>query len=153
MPRGGGIRKGRRISVLPVTAGLVLDEEGRVLVAQRPAEGALSLKWEFPGGKLRAGESPEQCLRRELLEELGIDVAVEEVFHIVHHEYAGRAVLLMAYRCRWRSGEIRLREHADFRWVPPKRLQELDLAGADVPIARKLMDRCGVSCSVQDGGP
>jgi 8-oxo-dGTP diphosphatase len=101
----------------------------------------MPLKWEFPGGKVRRGESPEACLRRELSEELGIDVEVGEIFHVVHHPYPEGAVLLLAYRCRWMAGEILLREHAACRWILPRGALKLDLAEADRPIARKLMDR------------
>jgi|Deesub1362A_J573_1020465.scaffolds.fasta_scaffold00366_27 8-oxo-dGTP diphosphatase len=125
----------------PVTAGIILDGEGRILLAQRPQGDALSLKWEFPGGKIRYEETPEACLERELLEELGIRVRVLDIFHAVIHRYPDRAILLLAYWCHWNGGEIRLRFHRAHRWVEPMELLEMPLAEADLPIARKLKER------------
>ncbi len=83
---------------LIVTAG-VIHKDDAVLVARRTA-GALEGLWEFPGGKLERGESPEECLARELREELGLDVEIEDIFRVVYHVYAHGPVLLLAYRCR-----------------------------------------------------
>ncbi len=128
-------------AMVVVTAAILQDERGRVLLAQRPAEDRHPLKWEFPGGKLHDGESPEACLQRELEEELGIRVEVGEVFHVVNHPYSDCSVLLLAYLCLWRSEEIRLREHVACQWVEPLRLLELDMTEADLPVARKLRER------------
>jgi|YNPNPStandDraft_1061719.scaffolds.fasta_scaffold01500_8 8-oxo-dGTP diphosphatase len=127
--------------MLPVTAAILVDALGRVLLARRPERGANASKWEFPGGKLREGESPEDCLRRELQEELGIEVEVGEVFHVVNHPYAWGSVLLLAYLCRWRGGEIRLTEHSACQWAQMDRLVQFDLSEADRAIAEKLSRR------------
>ena len=128
-------------AMVVVTAAILQDEWGRVLLAQRPAKDRHPLKWEFPGGKLQDGESPEACLQRELEEELGIRVDVGEVFHVVKHPYPDRSILLLAYLCLWKSEEIRLREHVAYQWVEPARLLEFDMTEADLPVARKLRER------------
>jgi 8-oxo-dGTP diphosphatase len=127
----------------PVTAAVIQDEQGRILLTQRPAEDRHALKWEFPGGKLVAGESPESCLRRELEEELGIAVEVNDIIHAVNHQYPGLAILLLAYRCRMNAGEIRLCFHQALRWVRPEDLLTFDLVEADKPVARKVLEKIG----------
>ena len=126
------------MGIVPVTAAIILDAQARVLLAQRSEPDPHGLRWEFPGGKLRHGESPEQCLRRELQEELGIDVEVKDVFHAVHHSLGDCSILLLAYMCLWRSGRMELREHRACRWVEIKDLKEMDLLEADRPVAEKL---------------
>lgn len=127
--------------MIPVVAAILMDGQGRVLLTQRPELGANARKWEFPGGKLQEGETPEECLRRELAEELGIQVEVGDVFHVVSHGYEGGSILLLAYFCGWRGGEIRLSEHLACQWAEIHRVPEFDLADADRPIAEKLL-RC-----------
>lgn len=127
--------------MIPVTAAIIRDDRGQVLLTQRPEQDPHSLKWEFPGGKLRDGESPEGCLRRELEEELGIQAEVEDIFHVVSHRYPGYDILLMAYLCRWCGGEIRLQAHLSYRWVEPASLLTFDLAEADRPVALRYVER------------
>jgi len=129
------------VSLVPVTAGIIRDHSGRVLLTQRPDKGHNALKWEFPGGKLRDDESPEVCLGREIQEELGIRVEVGEIFHVVHHRYRERSIILLAYNCRWEGGDIRLLEHKAYQWVEPPRLLSFDLAEADRHIAKKVEGR------------
>ncbi len=124
---------------IPVTAAVILDDSGRVLVAQRRGDDG-SCKWEFPGGKLRIGESPEECLRRELLEELGIEAEVGDVIHVIHEPLReGDWLLLIAYLCTWRRGVPELREHKDCKWVEPGELLQMDLLDADKKVAAKLL--------------
>lgn len=141
--------------MVPVAAAILMDGHGRVLLTQRPERGANARKWEFPGGKLREGESPEECLRRELGEELGIQVEVGEIFQVVSHGYTWGSILLLAYLCRWTGGEIRLSEHMACQWTEIHRVPEFDLADADRPIAEKL-SRCsnpvGLGRHSRDGG-
>lgn len=122
-------------------AAAILCEAGRVLVAQRAdTRGPLAGKWEFPGGKLEPGETPQACLARELREELGIDVAVGALFgESVHVDEQG-AFRLIAYRVRWLSGTLTLRVHAQIAWVTPDEARLLDLLPADVPLAAELDD-------------
>ncbi|MGB9919231.1 MAG: (deoxy)nucleoside triphosphate pyrophosphohydrolase [Moorellales bacterium] len=124
---------------LIVTAA-VIRRRDKVLVARRQ-QGHLSGKWEFPGGKLEPGESPEACLAREIKEELGLEVRVDEVFAVVYHRYETGPILLLAYECTLADGswpETGLAPDAPAKWVSREELARLDLAPADVPIAEKL---------------
>lgn len=112
----------------------VIERDGRYLATQRGPGMTLPLKWEFPGGKIRDGESPEQCLRRELAEELGIEVLVVEALAPTTHRYPGLTVTLHPLRCRPAAGEPTLHEHAAARWLTPAELPALDWAEADLPI-------------------
>lgn len=84
------------------------------------------LKWEFPGGKIHNGESLRECLRRELLEELGIEAAIGHPLPPVTHHYQTFSVTLQPFVCRIVSGEITLHEHAAFAWITPQELHSLD---------------------------
>jgi len=127
--------------IIPVTAGIIRNEAGDILVTQRPEGGRLAKKWEFPGGKIREGESPKACLVREIQEELDIKIEVEGLFHAVNHHYPEEDILLLVYVCRFVNGSIQLNAHRDFRWVEPKDLEHMDLADADIPIMQRLVDK------------
>jgi 8-oxo-dGTP diphosphatase len=118
-----------------VTAAVIRDGE-RVLIARRES-GHLAGKWEFPGGKLEPGESPEQCLAREIREELGIEVCVGDIFAVVYHEYEFGPILLLAYECKL-AGKNALPQGDGVRWVSREDLEEFDFAPADLPIMRKV---------------
>jgi len=112
----------------------LLAREGRLLVAQRPPDKQLALKWEFPGGKIEAGESGPAALARELREELGIDVEVGRELPPVTHDYGTARILLRSFLCRLRAGEPHPLEHIAVRWCTPDEIGTLDLAAADVPV-------------------
>jgi len=112
----------------------IIEREGRVLAAQRSAIMSLPLKWEFPGGKIEAGESPEQCLHRELREELGISVHIGAAFAPATHSYPDFTVTLYPFVCRMAEGIITMHEHLDLKWIEPHRMPELDWAAADLPV-------------------
>ena len=95
---------------------------------------SLPLKWEFPGGKINLGESPEECLRRELIEELGIQIAVGKSLPATTHHYSTFSVTLYPYVCTIETGEIVLHEHAAIAWLPSDKLHRLDWAEADLPV-------------------
>jgi mutator protein MutT len=95
---------------------------------------SLPLKWEFPGGKINDGERPEDCLSRELHEELGIAVVISRSLAPVTHQYPTFIITLYPFVCRISSGEIILHEHKAFAWLPPEKLHELDWAEADIPV-------------------
>jgi 8-oxo-dGTP diphosphatase len=118
---------------LRVTCAIV-ERDGRVLAARRSVSMSQPLKWEFPGGKIRDGESPEECLARELVEELGIRVRVGRALAPATHRYPAFAVTLYPFACAIESGEIVLHEHAEAVWLPPGELKSLDWADADVPV-------------------
>jgi len=113
----------------------VMEEKGKIFLARRKPGDRLEHKWEFPGGKVEPGETPEQCLKRELREEFGIDVEVGEFLCSSSHAYAHGAITLLAYKTRLVAGAFTLHEHAEIRWVKPEDLKSFDLSEADIPIA------------------
>ena len=112
----------------------LVERGGRLLSVQRSATMSLPLKWEFPGGKIEPGESPAGCLRRELLEELGVEVEVGDPLPVFAHDYPAFSVILHPWRCRIAAGEVTLHEHADARWLTPRELLSVDWAAADLPV-------------------
>ena len=135
-----------------VTAGVIWNEEGRILLAQRPAEGLLGGLWEFPGGKLEAGETLEACLARELREELDIEVEVGPAVGAVRHAYSHFRITLHAFHCRLVRGEPRPLGVAAFRWVLPKEVRAFALSRADVKIV-ELLEAEGWRCPWHAPGP
>ncbi len=127
--------------VLVVACALV-DADGRVLVAQRPEGKALAGLWEFPGGKLSAGETPEAALVRELHEELG--VVTEPPCHapltFASHAYPSLHLQMPLYVCRVWQGEPQPREAQALRWVRPRTLRDLPMTAADLPLIPFLED-------------
>jgi 8-oxo-dGTP diphosphatase len=113
--------------------GAVIVRDGEILCAQRGPDGELALKWEFPGGKVEAGEAPTEALRREVTEELGCSIEVGERIVTTVHEYDFATVSLTTYYCTVLEGEPALTQHADLCWLPPAALGTLDWAPADVP--------------------
>jgi 8-oxo-dGTP diphosphatase len=112
----------------------LIEDEGRLLAAQRSQSMSLPLKWEFPGGKIRDGEHADECLRRELLEELGIEVVIERPLPQTTHRYPTFTVTLHPFVCTIMKGEITLHEHAASCWLRPDELSALDWAEADRPL-------------------
>lgn len=127
------------MNTIIVTAA-VIKEAGRVLITQRKKEATHGLKWEFPGGKLEEGESPEDCIIREIKEEIDLDIEVDKIYQAVMHSYGERNILLLAYLCRQVGGSPAPLECRSIAWVPAGSLLEYDLAAADIPIARKLQE-------------
>jgi len=95
---------------------------------------SMPLKWEFPGGKLHDGESPEECLARELEEELGIGVTIKHTLSPVHHHYEEFAIELIPFVCTIAKGTIVLHEHRALAWLSPYELNDLDWPAADIPV-------------------
>ena len=114
----------------------LIERDGQVLMAQRPAHKHLGGKWEFPGGKIEPGETPEAALHRELHEELGCTVEILRPLAPHTHAYATVTVQLIPYVARLlpASPAPHTREHAALRWVPAAELLSLDLPAADLPI-------------------
>src|ERR1700722_9904834 len=112
-----------------VVACALLDADKRVLIAQRPAGKTLAGLWEFPGGKVEAGETPEACLIRELDEELGIQVSTACLapFVFASHGYDSFHLLMPLYLCRRWEGSARAREHEAIAWVTPSRLSDYQM--------------------------
>ena len=101
----------------------------------------LPLKWEFPGGKLEAGETPELALIREVCEELGIRVTINTALARTTHSYPDFTVTLYPFTCRWNGDRIKLHEHNAMLWLTPAQMPELDWAAADRPIISEYLSR------------
>jgi 8-oxo-dGTP diphosphatase len=129
---------------IPVVAAVIEDATGRVLVAQRPAHKHLALKWEFPGGKVDAGESPEAALVREIREELGCDITLVRPLPRFTHDYGTVVIAMIPFVGRLAPGSAapHAHEHAAISWVAPAQLPEFDLAPADWPVVAAYQATC-----------
>ena len=125
------------MKVVEVAAGLVC-REGRYLIARRNPGVHLAGFWEFPGGKCEPGEALEECLRRELFEELGIHIGVPMRFQVVRHEYSEKLVELHFFHCSIESGDPTPIDCAEIRWVAPHELNDFEFPPADRPIIEAL---------------
>lgn len=124
--------------MIVVTAAILTDGE-RVLVCQRKAGDRFGLKWEFPGGKVEAGETPPACLRRELAEELGIDAEVGPEVHRTDHRYPnGFTVRLLFFKILRYTGVPKNREFEQFAWARPEELAGFDFLDADREMVGRL---------------
>ena len=121
-----------------VVVAAVIEEHGRFLVTQRAAGGHLAGCWEFPGGKLEPGESFTDALRREMLEELDVDIEVGKELDRIEHAYPDRVVRLHFYRCRLK-GEPRSSLNQSIRWVERRKLAALEFPPADAALIVKLV--------------
>jgi 8-oxo-dGTP diphosphatase len=130
------------LPILTVVAVALVDADGRVLLAQRPPGKPMAGLWEFPGGKLHAGESPEAALIRELKEELDIDVteACLAPFTFASHRYESFHLLMPLYVCRRWQGTMRPREGQTLAWVRPEKLGAYPMPPADKPLIAMLQD-------------
>jgi 8-oxo-dGTP diphosphatase len=122
---------------LVVTAA-ILRQQDRILITRRPAHKPHGGMWELPGGKLNGDESPRSALERELREELGIQVAVDDIFEVVYHRYDWGAVLILAYECRWLAGALQHLEVDEHRWIHPREDRQYAILEADRPIFERL---------------
>ena len=129
--------------------GAIIIRNGKVLCAQRGKSKTLAYLWEFPGGKIEEGETPRQALKRELVEELNIEVSVEESqFEQTAYEYdfakwrdygnSFGIVNLTTFVCQLKTGEPKLTEHIAIKWLDPSALSSLEWAPADIPAVEKL---------------
>ena len=130
------------VKIVLVAACALVDVDGRVLIGQRPAGKQLAGLWEFPGGKVEPGETPEQCLIRELDEELGITVAHACLapFVFASHTYETMHLLMPLYLCRRWEGFVTAREHEALAWVKPERMGDYPMPPADAPLVAWLRD-------------
>ena len=115
---------------IKVSAALIIQGD-RIFIAQRPPHKAHALYWEFPGGKTEPGESPEECLRREIWEELRLRVHVGDLFKHVHYHHKDHHIDLYAYWCSIEQGELELREHEACYWARVDELQCFQFTQAD----------------------
>jgi len=124
------------VGVIEVVAA-VIERDGRILITRRPEGSHLAGLWEFPGGKRRPGETPEEALRREIIEELGAAVSVGASIDTVEWEYPGRRMRLSFYRCSL-TGEPRALEGQELAWALPEELRRYDFPPADAVLIARL---------------
>jgi 8-oxo-dGTP diphosphatase len=130
------------VRLVLVVACALVDPDGRVLIAQRPLDKGMGGLWEFPGGKIETGERPEDCLIRELKEELSITVkeACLAPFTFASHSYSDFHLLMPLYLCRRWEGTPMPLEHSALKWVRPRDLSQYPMPAADIPLIPMLRD-------------
>ncbi|QXE01509.1 (deoxy)nucleoside triphosphate pyrophosphohydrolase [Terribacillus sp. DMT04] len=118
--------------------GAVIKQNNKILCAQRGTEKSLPLKWEFPGGKIEKGETPQEALKRELTEEMQCIISIGEAIEDTTYEYDFGIVNLKTYYCELEEGEPTLTEHVAIKWLAPEELHTLDWAPADIPAIERI---------------
>lgn len=130
------------LPIILVAAAALINQNGEVLIAQRPEGKSMAGLWEFPGGKVDAGETPEFALMRELEEELGIETR-PTCYHPIafaSHSYDDFHLLMPLFACRKWRGEIVLKEHQNMKWVKPVDMMQYPMPAADLPLVTTLRD-------------
>ena len=117
--------------MIQVTAGII-EKDGKILIAKRKRGKSADAKWEFPGGKVEKGETHEECLKREILEELNVEIQVGKFAGSSCFNNGEKNINLIAYYAEYVSGEIKLTDHEDYRWVLPCELVKYDFLEADL---------------------
>jgi 8-oxo-dGTP diphosphatase len=123
--------------MIPVTAA-VIEQGDRYLLARRKPGKTLAGTWEFPGGKVEAGEDAAACLVREIREEMNLEIEVGELLGVTEHQYDFARIRLIVFRALILGGDMRLTDHDEAGWFTPQEICRLDLAPADVPIVEWL---------------
>ncbi len=123
-----------------VTAAVIVQND-KILCVQRNENkfDYISKKWEFPGGKVEENEQIENTIKREILEELNVEIGIDRFLIQVDHQYPDFRLIMDTFLCNIEKGEIQLNEHIDFKWLQKDQLLSLDWAGADVPIVHELL--------------
>ncbi|MCM3099848.1 8-oxo-dGTP diphosphatase MutT [Priestia megaterium] len=117
----------------------IIKEKDQLLIAQRHSKDPLAGKWEFPGGKLETGETPEECLVREIKEELQVEVEIGSFYDDNVYGFKDQAIHLLFYWAEIMNGEVTPVVHDDVKWITIKELARFDFAPADIPIVKRLM--------------
>ena len=123
----------------------VIHREGKILVTQRGTKMSLPLKWEFPGGKMEQGETVDACVKREIKEELNIEIEITGILPKQYHNYGSFSITLLPVLAQYNSGEIHLIEHNSYKWLYPSDFESLDWAEADLGIVDLLMNSADFS--------
>ncbi|WP_435168490.1 8-oxo-dGTP diphosphatase MutT [Paenibacillus glycanilyticus] len=124
--------------MIEVAAAIIENGQGQILIARRKQGKSQAGMWEFPGGKIEAGETAEACLKRELLEEMHIEINPYAYFGVNDHHYGATHIRLIAYKATFVSGEIMLVDHDEYRWITAAELGEFTFAPADIPFVEML---------------
>lgn len=127
------------MDIIKVIAGIIKDND-KILITRRGPEEKFAGGWEFPGGKIEINETHEDCLVREIKEELNVLVKVDEFCEEVTYDYGSMKVNLNTYFCTILDGEIQMTVHDKYRWVETSDLLKYELLDADIPVAKKIMD-------------
>ena len=124
--------------MLRVSAAIIKNSDNEILICRRGPGGSCAFLWEFPGGKIEPGESPEECLVRECLEELEIDIEVLDLFEHTKYSYPERDIEFMFFRVSLTKGVPAPFVHDSIKWVSPYRLKEYEFCPADVFVVERL---------------
>ncbi len=124
--------------MIEVAAAIIENEQGQILIAKRKKGKSQEGMWEFPGGKIEKGESVQACLRRELLEEMQVEILPYAFFGVNDHYYDSYHIRLIAYKATYISGLVTLVEHDDYRWICRHELKEYSFAPADIKFVELL---------------
>jgi 8-oxo-dGTP diphosphatase len=130
--------------MIEVSCALIRNEDDEILVVQRGGSSDHPLKWEFPGGKIKEGESQEDCVIREIKEELSMDIIICDKLSAVEHDYGHKQVRLYPFICDTLIDLPVLQEHNNFKWIEVKGLLEVDFSEADIPVAMEYFSLAGV---------
>lgn len=122
--------------LIVVLCGIISNSKGEIFIARRKEGKSMAGKWEFPGGKLEAGESEQECLKRELQEELGMKVEVGMRLGENEHHYESISIKLIAYQCTFVSATYSLTDHDRYTWLNKEEIKKYDLAEADKPLLK-----------------
>lgn len=126
-------------------AAAIIFKEGKILISQRGEDSHLAGYWEFPGGKRHSDESYEECLQREIREELSVEVEIERFFQEITYEYSEKIVTLRFFCCRYLSGEAQALDCLQFAWVLPAELPNYQFPPADEPVVAGLLEERGAT--------
>jgi 8-oxo-dGTP diphosphatase len=125
--------------MIDVVAAIMINHKNEILIARRKPEKSQGGLWEFPGGKIEQGETPEESLKRELKEEMNIEIEVIKYFGENVHHYEKISIRLIAYKCRLLRGDFTLSDHDKIQWVNYRGLENYQFAPADIPLVSKLL--------------
>lgn len=126
--------------MINVVAGILINDNNEILIAKRKIDKSMGGYWEFPGGKIEDGESPEESLIRELKEEMNISIKINECFGEKSYDYGDFKINLIAYICEITEGEISLTDHSEVKWVKKDELSKYKIAPADIYFVNKLQN-------------
>jgi len=129
------------LKTIKVVAGIIIDNNDKVLIARRGSKESFAGGWEFPGGKIEADETPQEALKRELKEELDLTISIGELCAEVTQNYEGANITLLAYYCVFVDGKISISVHDMYKWVKVNNLLKYKLLPADIQIAKKMLER------------
>jgi 8-oxo-dGTP diphosphatase len=129
--------------MIDVTCAIIRNDENQILAVQRGEVSDHPFKWEFPGGKINKGETPEECIIREILEELSMDIVICSSLSPVEYDYGHKKIRLLPFVCDTLDELPLLSEHIGFRWLPAGELKTIDFCGADMVVAREYLKTGG----------